>query len=117
MRSSEAEDRPSENGTAQRLVQAGISLIARGGFRALTVRDVAGMAAISFPSVEYHFPAKADLLAAVFAATATQHCQTLDSLLATVEPSAMGPYAVRMMATAVLDDWCATHDELTLAVH
>jgi AcrR family transcriptional regulator len=92
-------------------------LIARGGFRALTVRDVAAMADISFPSVQYHFPAKADLLAAVFAATAAQHCQTLDSLLPDVEPGAMGPIALSTLANAVLADWCTTHAELTLAAH
>jgi AcrR family transcriptional regulator len=122
IRSSEAEDRPVENGTAQKLVQAGISLIARGGFRALTVRDVAAMASISFPSVQYHFPAKADLLAAVFTATATQHCQTLDSLLANVDPAVMGPGtmgpdALPALANAVLADWCTTHAELTVAAH
>jgi AcrR family transcriptional regulator len=117
IRSNLAEDRPVENGTAQKLVQAGISLIARGGFRALTVRDVAAMASISFPSVQYHFPAKADLLAAVFAATAAQHCQTLDSLLPDIEPGEMGPIALSTMANAVLADWCTTHAELTLAAH
>jgi AcrR family transcriptional regulator len=92
-------------------------LIARGGFRALTVRDVAAMASISFPSVQYHFPAKADLLAAVFAATGAQHCQTLDSLLANVEPGGMGPDALPALANAVLADWCTTHAELTVAAH
>ncbi len=117
IRLSEAEERRPENGTAQRLVQAGISLIARGGFRALTVRDVAAIAEIAFPSVQYHFPAKADLLAAVFSATATQHCQTLDSLLPDVEPGEMGPIALSTLANAVLADWCTTHAELTLAAH
>jgi AcrR family transcriptional regulator len=117
IRSSEAEDMPVENGTAQKLVQSGISLIARGGFRALTVRDVAAMASISFPSVQYHFPAKADLLAAVFTATATRHCQTLDSLLANIEPGAVGPDALPALANAVLADWCAIHGELTVAAH
>jgi len=106
-----------ENGTARRLVAAGIALIASGGFRALTVRDVAAMAAISFPSVQYHFPTKAHLVDAVLAEVARSHGATIDAIGHGERSPSLGRGALASIVYAVLWDWCSAHAQLTVAVH
>jgi AcrR family transcriptional regulator len=107
----------SQGGTMLRLVDAGIALVAQGGLRALTVRDVAAMAGISFPAVQYHFPAKADLVDAVLTAIADRHSRILEAVELGEAPSGEGSGALVEIAGAVLSDWCSVHASLTVAAH
>src|SRR5260370_39444809 len=43
-------------------------LVAKGGFEAASMRDIAGKAGMVAGSMYYHFPSKNDLIAAVYAA-------------------------------------------------
>jgi AcrR family transcriptional regulator len=56
----------------ERIVAAAHELIARGGYRAASVADVAQAAGLATGSVYRHFPSKADLFAEVFR-RASQH--------------------------------------------
>lgn len=106
-----------ENGTAQRLVDAGIALIAEGGLRALTIRDVASRAGIAFPSVQYHFPTKARLVDEIFMAIERRHCQEAERLLGGLALEGGQAQAATDVVLAVLWNWCATRGAETIAVH
>jgi AcrR family transcriptional regulator len=106
-----------QGGTMLRLVDAGIALVAQGGLRALTVRDVAAMAGISFPAVQYHFPAKADLIEAVLGATADRHSRILETVEVGEAKGDENSGALVEVAAAVLADWCSVHASLTVAAH
>ncbi len=106
-----------EQGTAQRLVDAGIALIAVGGLRGLTIRDVAARAGIAFPSVQYHFPTKARLVEEIFLAVECRHCQASERLLAGLGFGETGEPPVADVVLAILWDWCANRTAETIAVH
>ncbi|HTJ64133.1 MAG TPA: TetR/AcrR family transcriptional regulator [Alphaproteobacteria bacterium] len=103
--------------TVDRLVDAGIALVSQGGLRALTVRDVAAMAGISFPAVQYHFPAKADLIDAVLGMIGERHGLILEAVELGEGPCTDGKAAFVETVTAVLSDWCTVHAALTVAAH
>ena len=58
--------RPREKARAEKLLQAGWSVIAETGFRSLRISDVARRAGVSTGTVHYYFPTKSDLLLAAF---------------------------------------------------
>ena len=106
-----------EGGTAGRLVDAGIALIADGGLRALTIRDVAASAGIAFPSVQYHFPTKALLVDEIFAAVERRHCAVTNQAVADFALERGGAAVLPEIVAAVLADWCAGQKTLTIAAH
>lgn len=52
--------------TRERILQAALELVARGGYRAASIADVAERAGVATGSVYRHFASKADLFAEVF---------------------------------------------------
>lgn len=111
------QDRSAEGTTAGRLVDAGIALIADGGLRALTIRDVAASAGIAFPSVQHHFPTKAILVDEIFAAVELRHCAVTGHGLTDLTLESGGEAALPDVVAAVLADWCASQRTLTIAAH
>jgi AcrR family transcriptional regulator len=110
------ETRNLESGTAERLVEAGIALIADGGLRALTIRDVAARAGIAFPSVQHHFPSKALLIDEIFATIERRHSALTGDGLAEIGPDVDGA-ALPDIVSAVLADWCGRDRILTIGAH
>ncbi|HLG86352.1 MAG TPA: TetR/AcrR family transcriptional regulator [Alphaproteobacteria bacterium] len=110
------ERRSPESGTAERLLEAGISLIAEGGLRALTIRDLAARAGIAFPSVQHHFPSKGLLIDEIFSNIERRHCAVTADALAEIEPDG-GEAALPEIISAVLADWCGGHRTLTIGAH
>jgi AcrR family transcriptional regulator len=102
---------------AARLVAAARALLARGGFRALTVEAVAAEAGAYRDAVRYHFGSKAALVAAVVDSLA--HDQSLAAAEQTRDLPA-GPARVRALVAGdrrLLDDRDAFRDFFALFPH
>lgn len=61
----------------ERIVRAAHARVARGGFRAVALSDVARSARLSVGSVYRHFPSKADLFAEVFRRTSGREVEVM----------------------------------------
>ncbi len=102
---------------AAKLVAAARALLARGGFRALTVEAVAAEAGAYRDAVRYHFGSKAALVAAVVDSLA--HDQSLAAVEQTRDVPA-GPERVRALVAGdrrLLDDRDAFRDFFALLPH
>ncbi len=66
--------------TADRLADAAISIIARDGFDALSVRRVAREAAVTGGTVQHHYPSKVDLTVAALDRTVSRQAHRISSL-------------------------------------
>ena len=66
--------------TADRLADAAISIIARDGLDALSVRRVAREAAVTGGTVQHHYPSKVDLTVAALDRTVSRQADRISSL-------------------------------------
>ena len=72
--------------TADRLADAAISIIARDGFNALSVRRVAREAAVTGGTVQHHYPSKVELTVAALDRTVQRQSRRFASLPRTGSP-------------------------------
>ena len=71
---------PAVTATADRLADAAISIIARDGFDALSVRRVAREAAVTGGTVQHHYPSKVDLTVAALDRTVSRQAHRISLL-------------------------------------
>lgn len=94
---------PRQDNRRQQLLAAAARRFARQGFRATTIRDVAGDAGMLPGSLYYHFASKNELLLAVYEEGVTRIAANVDRAVA----GAMDPWAK-------LDAACVAHLETVL---
>lgn len=87
-----------ESGTAARVAEAAVSVVARDGFDVLSVRAVARAAGMSGGAVQYHYATRAKLLLAAFACTVN----TISERLAATDLSGPLPIALGRLCREAL---------------
>ena len=83
----------------QQLIEATIDVLARKGYAALTIADVAGAAGLSVGIVNFHFDSKDNLLAECLRHLSAEYTDNWKTVLAAAEPNA----ARRLEATLLAD--------------
>ncbi len=72
----------------QQLIEATIDVLARKGYAALTIADVAGAAGLSVGIVNFHFDSKYNLLAECLRYLSVEYTNSWETALAAAEPNA-----------------------------
>ena len=72
----------------QQLIEATIDVLARKGYAALTIADVAGAAGLSVGIVNFHFDSKDNLLAECLRHLSAEYTDNWKTVLAAAEPNA-----------------------------
>lgn len=93
-------------GTRSQIVDAAVRLVARQGFSATSVEDIAAEAKVAKGSVYYNFESKQDILAAALA----EGGQRLQDSLATARADLHGRAALDALTTALLSSMQAHPD-------
>jgi TetR/AcrR family transcriptional repressor of bet genes len=86
----------------QQLIEATIDVLARKGYAALTIADVAGAAGLSVGIVNFHFDSKDNLLADCLRHLSAEYTNNWKAVLATAEPA-----AARRLESVLLADFDA----------
>jgi AcrR family transcriptional regulator len=94
----------------QQLIDATIGVLARKGFSALTVSDVAKAAGLSVGIINFHFESKEKLLSACLSYLANEYSQNWRRALAT--PRATDAQKLQSMMLGDIDDSVFTNDKL-----
>jgi AcrR family transcriptional regulator len=94
----------------QQLVDATISVLARKGFSALTVADVAKAAGLSVGIINFHFESKEKLLSASLTFLAEEYNRNWKSALST--PRATDAEKLQLMMLSDVDDKVFTNEKL-----
>lgn len=80
--------RASRDVRRQQLIEATIDVLARKGYAALTIADVAGAAGLSVGIVYFHFDSKDNLLADCLRRLSAEYTNNWETALAAAEPNA-----------------------------
>jgi AcrR family transcriptional regulator len=94
----------------QQLIDATIEVLARKGFSALTVSDVAKAAGLSVGIINFHFESKEKLLSACLSSLADEYYRNWQRALAT--PKATDAEKLRLMMLGDINESVFTNDKL-----
>jgi len=104
------------NDVSHAITETGLALIAESGPRAASVRGIADRAGLPSPTLQHHYPTKALLYRAIYAAAVERHCDLSRAALTGLTALAPSHPLSLEGATALLGTWLAKGRAETLVI-